>query len=102
MTTTVVVRDGKPVLKVGSASEKGQFKELLERNRLKIEVDEEERNEKCPFDPEKEYEKSFCGFVDQWLRNEVPGTQVSRIDALMSVKIAKDEVSEKEEKKERK
>ena len=97
----IVIRGGRPILKVGNASEKEQFKELLERNRLKIEVDEGGENEKCPFEPEKEYKESFCGFLDEWLKEKVPGTNRSRADALAAVKMAKGEVPESEEEREK-
>ena len=101
---TLAIKNGKPVVEVGDDVEKSRIREILQKEKVKITVNEEGENEKekkCPFEPEKDYDRSFCSFLDQWLCEKVPGTEVSRADALVAVKMAKGEMPESEEEREK-
>jgi hypothetical protein len=94
----LVTRGGKTTLVVNDRAEKLRIREILQKGKLGIAV-EEKKDKECPFEPEKPYDESFCGFLDAWLKEEIPGTKISRADALVAVKVAKDEILEAEEEK---
>ena len=97
---TLAIKNGKPVVRVSNEAEKTRLKEILRNKRVSI-VEEKKKKEICPFEPEKDYKQSFCGFLDEWLREEVPGTVVSRADALTSVRLAKEKILASEGEKEK-
>jgi hypothetical protein len=91
----LVTRDGKPTLVVSDTAEKLRIREILQAGKLSVAI-EEKKDKECPFEPEKPYDESFCGFLDAWLKEEVPGTIVTRADALAAVRMAKEEAGEME------